>query len=301
MKRPGKEKNPEEHAQTEDIVFKAAGEYFGEEALRFLKIPQKMKRVLPTEKIHLEARRMYEDFNMEMENGEIYHFEFESDPIRKRDLRRFRQYEAVTGCILEKDVVTCVVCTADVKVILSRLRTGISTYRIKIIRLSQRSADSLYRRLEKIQPDRIEREDLLAVVFSALMKGKMPVKERVKKGFFYLEASNRMVGDEERRKMQAMLYMLAVKLLPREDLAGIKEEISMTALGQMLMDDGMKKGIEEGMKKGIQEGMRKGENLFAELMDRLFADSRTEEARLAAKDLAARQKLYQEYGLVAEK
>lgn len=58
MKGPGKEKNPEEHAQTEDIVFKAAGEYFGEEALRFLKIPQKMKRVLPTEKIHLEARRM---------------------------------------------------------------------------------------------------------------------------------------------------------------------------------------------------------------------------------------------------
>lgn len=285
MKRPGKEKNPEEHAQTEDVVLKEAGEYFGKEALSFFKIPQKMRRVMPTEKIHLEARRMYEDFNIEMENGEIYHFEFESDPLKRQDLRRFRQYEAVTGYLYQKDVITYVVCTADAKVMLSKFRTGINTYRVRTIRINRRSADSLYKRLDKIQPEKIERDDLLAVVFSLLMKGKMSIKERVRKGFCYLDKTNRNVSDEERKKMQAMLYMLAVRFLEKDDLAEIKEELSMTVLGQMLMNDGVQKGIE------------KGEDLFANLMNRLFSDGRSEDARLAAKDASVRKKLYREYGL----
>lgn len=284
MKRPGKEKNPEEYAQTEDIVFKVAGTYFGEEALAFFKIPQKMRRVMPTEKIHLEARRMYEDFNIEMENGEIYHFEFESDPLSRQDLRRFRQYEAVTGCIYQKDVVTYVVCTADAKMMFSKLKTGINTYRVRVIRINRRSADSLYKRLEKIPPDEVEREDLLAVVFSLLMKGRMPIKERVRRGFSCLNRTNRNVSDEERKKMQAMLYMLATKFLEQDDLAAIKEECSMTILGQMLMED----------------GMQKGEDLFAKLVNCLFADGRSEDAGLAAKDENVRKKLYQEYGLNRE-
>lgn len=288
MKRPGKEKNPEEHAQTEDVVLKAAGAYFGEEALSFFKIPQKMRRVLPTEKIHLEARRMYEDFNIEMENGEIYHFEFESDPLKKRDLRRFRQYEAVTGYTYQKDVVTYVVCTADAKVMVSKLETGINTYRVRIIRINRRSADSLYKRLDKTLPEEIRKEDLLAVVFSLLMKGRLTVKERVKKGFCYLDREAPNVSREERKKMQAMLYLLATKLLKKDELAEIKEECSMTILGQMLMED------------GIQKGMQKGEDLFASLADCLLADGRSDEVRLAAKDLAVRRKLYREYGLGAE-
>lgn len=284
MKGPGNEKNPEEYAQTEDVVFKTAGEYFGKEALSFFRIPQKMRRVMPTEKIHLEVRRMYEDFNIEMENGEIYHFEFESDPIQKRDLRRFRQYEAVTGCLYQKDVVTYVICTAGARPTLSQFRTGINTYRVRTIRTNRRSADNLYRRLEKISPEDIGKDDLLAVAFSPLMNGKMPIKERIRRGFLYLDKKNRNVGDEERKKMQAMLYMLATKFLGRNELAEIKEEFSMTVLGQMLMDD----------------GIQKGEGLFADLVDRLFRDGRMEEAGLAAKDTNVRKELYREYGLSKE-
>lgn len=285
MKRPGKEKNPEEHAQTEDVVLKAAGAYFGETALSFFKIPRKMRRVLPTEKLHLEVRRMYEDFNIEMENGEIYHFEFESDPLKPRDLRRFRQYEAVTGCTCQKDVVTYVVCTADAKEVVSKLKTGINTYRVRTLRINRRSADSLYKRLDKALPGEIGREELLSVVFSLLMKGSLPVKDRVKKGFYYLDKENPNVSGEERKKMQAMLYMLATKFLKKDELAEIKEECSMTVLGQMLMEEGIQKGIE------------KGEDLFAGLVDCLFADGRSDDARLAAKDVEVRRRLYREYGL----
>lgn len=81
----------------------------------------------------------------------------------------------------------------------------------------------------------------------------MPVKERIRKGFLYLDQKTPSVSEEERKKMQAMLYLLAVKFLTKEELNEIKEEIGMTILGQMLMDDGIQKGMQKGMQKGAQE------------------------------------------------
>ncbi len=40
-----------------------------------------------------------------------------------------------------------------------------------------------------------------------------------------------------------MLYVFACKFLKEEELAKVKEEIGMTILGKMLMDDGIEKGI----------------------------------------------------------
>lgn len=286
MKGPERERNPEEKLHTEDMVFKAAGEFFGEKALKLFGISEKMRRIAPTETIRLDARRMHEDFNMEMENGEWYHFEFESDSIRKKDLRRFREYEASVGNIHQVDVITYVVCTADVKMMMTGYRFGISTYRVRAIRFNRRNADRLFVRLSG--KGRISKKDLLEIVFSPLMGGKMPLKERIRKGFDYLSAQKENVDREECRKMQAMLYMLAVKFLPQEEWAEIKEEIGMTALGQMLVNDGIQQGIQQGIR------------LFAVLSQRLLQDGRTKELELAAKDDAVRKRLCQEYGLTPE-
>ena len=40
-----------------------------------------------------------------------------------------------------------------------------------------------------------------------------------------------------------MLYVFACKFLKEEELAKVKEQIGMTILGKMLMDDGIEKGI----------------------------------------------------------
>lgn len=281
MQTPGKEKNPEEKKHTEDMVFKTAGAFFATEALRLFHIPEKMRRLVPTEIVHLEARRMYEDFNIEMENGVWYHFEFESDRIQKKDLRRFREYEAVTGRAHQVDVVTYVVCTANAKEMVSSYKTGINNYRVKIIRLNRRSADRLFARVGKTDPEKISRQDLLAIVFSPLMKGEMSIRERVVKGFAYLDAPNRNADGKERQKMQAMLYMLATKFLTGEELATVKEGIGMTVLGQMLMDD----------------GIQTGETRFAALTKKLLHDGRLKDLESAANDEDARRRFYLEYGL----
>ena len=47
-----------------------------------------------------------------------------------------------------------------------------------------------------------------------------------------------------------MLYAMADKFLDAVDMDKLKEEIAMTRLGQMIWEDGEKKGREDGEKQG---------------------------------------------------
>ena len=49
--------------------------------------------------------------------------------------------------------------------------------------------------------------------------------------------------------------------------------------------------------ENVEKGIKQGQNMFAELIERLFADNRIEDARLAATDENARRRFYKEYGL----
>ena len=50
--------------------------------------------------------------------------------------------------------------------------------------------------------------------------------------------------------MQAVLYTLADKFLTETELGRVKEMIAMTKLGKMLVEDGIRKGMERGNRKG---------------------------------------------------
>ena len=52
--------------------------------------------------------------------------------------------------------------------------------------------------------------------------------------------------NEYRYDVESMLYAFADKFLDGKDLEKVKEEISMTKLGEMLVEDGIKKGKIEG-------------------------------------------------------
>ena len=88
------------------------------------------------------------------------------------------------------------------------------------------------------------------------------------------------------QKSMAMLYALADKFLEKKELEEIKEVISMTRIGQMLLEEGMEKGRAQGIEK------------MAELTEKLLDAGRTEDIRRAAKDKAYREKLMKEYQLL---
>ena len=62
-----------------------------------------------------------------------------------------------------------------------------------------------------------------------------------------LQEEEAAVTGLEMEKMQAVLYTFADKFLSAGDLEQVKEMIAMTRLGQMLVEDGIARGIEQGI------------------------------------------------------
>lgn len=83
----------------------------------------------------------------------------------------------------------------------------------------------------------------------------------------------------------------------RKGVGGIMGGTLLATEARAIKNEGISQGISQGIRQGIVQGISQGENLLAELMNRLFADGRTEDARLAASDETVRKRLYQEYGM----
>ena len=101
--------------QTEDKVLKRAAKCFADELLRYFNITGTVSGIAPTESIHLELHRMYEDFNLIMGDGSWIHFEFQSSDGGVADLRRFRTYEAVTSQQYGVPVTTYVLYSGQIR------------------------------------------------------------------------------------------------------------------------------------------------------------------------------------------
>ena len=241
----------------EDQVMKTAAQFFGDDLLPYMKVKGKILGIAPTEQVHLEVKRMEEDFNFLMEDGTWRHLEFESDRITEADLRRFREYDAYIGMVYNVPVITTVLCSARTKILKRELVNGESRYRVEVIRMKDQDADQLFHDLEKrlARGEMLSRKRIFPLLLTPLMSGKTKISERICRALDIIQSNLAKLKKEERRKMEAVLYALAIKFLEKEELKQVKERIRMTLLGQMLRDD----GIAEGLKKGMEKGMEKGE------------------------------------------
>ena len=243
----------------EDLAEKYASQYFGRELLDYFGIEKKIRRAAPTEFVRLEVKQMYEDFNFEMEDGEWLHLEFESDRITREDMRRFREYEAVTSRAHRVPVVTYVICSANIKKPMENIREGINIYRVKTFRFRNGNAERLFERLQKKKPEERTQEDLLEAVFSPLYGGKMAQKERIRAGMALIREGCPGLNEERSRQMTAVLYFLATKFLEEKEMDELKKTIGMNPLGKLYYDDGIRDGKEAGRQLGMQEGIQIGD------------------------------------------
>ena len=65
-------------SQHEDAALKTAMHFFAEELLPFWGIEGRVVGFAPTEQVHLEIQKLYQDTNLIMEDGSWKHFEFQS-------------------------------------------------------------------------------------------------------------------------------------------------------------------------------------------------------------------------------
>ena len=246
-------------SQLEDKALKSATMYFGQELLPYLNVGKKIRRMLPTEQIRLEAVRAAEDILFEMEDGTLSHFEFESVEITEDDLRRFRSYDAYTGMHYKKPVTTYVLCSGKVSRIRSELAEGMSVYRIIPLGLKQEDADTLIAALKaKAAVGTLTREDLAPLLLTPLMSGNSSIKDRILEAREIIGEEHLPLTKEDRQRMEAVLYAFACKFLKNADLNEVKEELSMTVLGEMIWNDGLERGMAQGMERGMAQGMERG-------------------------------------------
>ena len=93
-------------------------------------------------------------------------------------------------------------------------------------------------------------DDFANLTLTPLMNSMMFRKYVIKEAIQIVKQEKQLTAE----KTMAMLYTLADKFLSAGELNEIKEVLAMTRLGQMLYDDGVKKGMERGIERGIERG-----------------------------------------------
>ena len=156
-----------------------------------------------------------------------------------------------------------------------------------------KNADEILEKLMKKPADKLEKSDLIPLLFSPLMDGPSGQNERILKSIRILRKAEQTILPEDIRKMEAILYILATKFLSGETLEKIKEEIAMTKLGQMIWDDALEKGIAQGR----EEGKAAESERYNHLILVLNQENRLDQIVKIASDREYRESLFRKYGI----
>ena len=93
------------------------------------------------------------------------------------------------------------------------------------------------------------------------------------------------ISTEDISKIEAVVYVMADKFLDQVDMEEIKEGISMTRLGQMLVE------------MGRTEGLKEGRDEVNKLNNRLIKEGKYKELERATEDEEYQNHLITEYGI----
>ena len=254
--------------QHEDTALKTAMREFAEVLLPYFGISGKVVGYGPTESVHLEMKKLYQDFNLIMEDGTWNHFEFQSTNEGIEGLKRFRVYEALTSYQYKVPVITYVLYSGKILNPVTEFTEGKNTYRIIPIIMRGKNADQeIFRLKQKLEcGEIISKEDMVPLMLCPLMSGNMEQKDRVREAFHIVQEAV-TVSKEDVRKVEAVLYAMADKFLKKEELEEIAEEISMTELGKMLVNKGISQGISQGINQGISQNKIENARNLLDVLD----------------------------------
>ena len=226
--------------QVEDAALKTMVQFFGDELLPYFHIEGEVDHIGPTEIVHLELKKLHQDFNLVMKDGSWTHFEFQSTNDKAlADLKRFWAYEALTTHQHNVVVRTYVLFSGNIEYPLTEFTSGFNTYRVQPIIMKGHRAEEVFNsinyKLEHSIP--LCKEDLVPLTLCPLMGGDISPKERIRKALHIVQQSEKTVPDAN--KIEAVIYAMASKFLNTTDMKQIKEEVKMTELGAMIYNDGI--------------------------------------------------------------
>ena len=272
----------------EDAVMKMGFDYFRDTILKTLNIHYEFVDSKPTEAIEIHIDNLYMDYNFLTTEDVIVHIEFQTTEDHVTDdLMRFHVYEALLMRKEKKKVITYVIYSGGIEKVRTELECGIHTYRVNPIYLTGHDADEIFQSVKaKIEAgESLSEDDFANLTLTPLMTSKMCRKDVIKEAIQIVKQEKQLTAE----KTMAMLYTLADKFLSAGELNEIKEVLAMTRLGQMLYDDGVKKGMERGREEGQKQ--------LTELMNKLIEADRLDDLKKVAKDKEFKEQLLKEVGI----
>lgn len=265
--------NTKETWQIEDAALKTTMQFFADELLPYFNIEGKVVGFGPTELVRLELQKLFQDFNLVMEDGSWKHFEFQSKDGGEKDLRRFRTYEAATSYQQNVDIYTYVLYSGQIENPITELQTGFNTYRVQPIIMKGKRVEEVFDNINAKLTANLPliKEDLVPLTLCTLMGGEMSLKERVIHAFAITSSARDTVPDAD--KIEAVVYAMAEKFMDSVTIEELKEAVGMTRLGQMMYNDGIEEGIKQGIEQGIETTQIKiAINLLGDLPDEKIAE-----------------------------
>ena len=112
--------------------------------------------------------------------------------------------------------------------------------------MTDKNADRLIEKLKEkaAHGKTLTRTDLIPLTLCPLMDGDSSQKERLLAAYELADKATELT-ENERRKIEAMIYTMADKFLDPFSMEDLKAVVKMTRLGQMLVNDGIQQGAEK--------------------------------------------------------
>ncbi|WP_315119157.1 DUF4351 domain-containing protein [uncultured Clostridium sp.] len=233
-----------DYNRVEDAVLKKAMEFFKDNAVKFFGIDTKIVAPAETEIKNIDIRTNYTDYFFYTEDGNYLHFEFQTTD-KKEDIKRFLYYDASLFYKEKRKIRTIVIYSADIEDVETYIDVGTIKYEIEAFYMKNLDGDEKLEYLKnKIEREEtLNAEDIVALSFIPLMRGK---ESRSKRTLDSIELAGKMPEGNEKLQCLSLLYALFDKFGDELSKIKFKELVSMTEIGKMLREDGIKEGMKEG-------------------------------------------------------
>ena len=250
--------------QNKDIEFKILSETFKERSFAAygLDLPR-IREVLPTNLPVVAANEMRMDNLFLLEDGTYAIVDYESKN-RKEDRIKYVNY---IGRVLERfyrehgkvpRIRMIVIYTGDVRQAEHTFNTGCVNLELEQGFTANLPAEEIYETVKGklARGEELTEQELMQLIILPLAEaGREKKQERVRQ---VVGLAKQIADEAEQKLVLSGLLVSSDKFIDKEDAEGIRREIYMTKVGQLLFEEGMEHGIKRGMERGIEQGMERG-------------------------------------------
>ena len=249
--------------QNKDITSKLMAETLKGKSLAAFGLPElKIVDILPTNLPVIESNELRLDNLFLLSDGSLAIIDYESSFSREnfvkylnyiaRVIRRFAIRRELKDL---KQLKMVVIYTADVERAEERYDLGGLILVVESAYLIHLDGSQIYHRLKnKIDAgEKLTEEELMELMILPLtVKGKKRKQETIENA---VNLGKRLPDREGQLKVIAGILTFTDKVIDRAYAKKLEEEMQMTLVGQMLMDEGYQRGMEKGIQVFIQDNV----------------------------------------------